>query len=1045
MRTPEDIPFPNLEREEGGNAGSLDDRNGDVHLRVNSTEAEEEIRRLRAELDAANLRFRAELDVANSRFSKLEQNPVSRSALAPREFPLVSVENLSDSAGGSGVPLESTQAPANPSIISSDDKQQEVFTVSDEEEAQRELAPRAKQTNKEEAAAAAPTELQPAGRTPRTITANKMTPRDDTVQPSGGSAGKKRGAKPAQMPDLPTHYGGAAAVNTPGQAASRPSAGAPKKSGANPTPKTPGANTHLDVPRPAISANVQGTPSHDDHVAALIHFWPYGDAVSALAQTMSEGGKEDLNRAHDLLMRQRDSRIAAAMEREKERAPGKGSRDDEAEEEAIREGGELAVFIAGAPDAIMVVLHLVKVHKTMRSGHNAAPERTAANLIAHPMVQCFSDLKAVSNAQLRKIAMAVIHDCCECEDLRIREAARKVEEKRQAEEAEARRAREAEAERRRQRTLAERTRREEQEEAERAERRGQQRTPPLVLIDDRGQHLSEAAFKDSDAKWAKKKRAQDCHECGRGYIGGEERYLFMCDVCDKCYHKRCTLWVKVVHRDTDPRTDDYSFGCSHCAKALPPRWRLHDRTPDGRTLDDRGQDRGPQDGGQDGEGRGGRAAATPPLSSPIRLQAPPLPSRDSSILNLSLSTHQGASAGNDNRLSYKIDKYFEWKAPPSDWDILKTHPECGMSEPAYRNWKATNISRRDQAGGALGPLTNAIREDMLPSVGSVLLTNPAMKGGRTDAQVSEWLKSDPGYKWVKNVSDIDLLRTIDKHYCILDHEPFVAMKFGSPSQGYHPTTADGDTNYFASAFSAFSDRWLNALKDLRTGGWDDANRDLKQTFVNALEAQPTLHREASTYKTDCHEILIAYMRSWCILRETDVKKNAKTRAESTAARASADTAKSPGGDKQMEKYERQIKVLRTEIGALKAQGGATHYGGAAAANQPDRPTVARFPSTVDPKTQWYCNGCGKTYSKDGRPIPCERQCVYSEHAEHNKDYLKGKPWATDKSPLSWGTAEGYKARYKQEMPPTGKKFIELRAKYAAQNARKRERPTETNP
>lgn len=993
---------------------------------MNSTEAEEVIRRLRAELDAAN-----------ARLSNLEQIPGSQGAPAPREFPLAPVENLPTPAGGSGAPDGSNQAPANPPISSGEDKPKETFTISDDEGAPRGNTLHTKQNNTQEAAAAAtPTELPPAGRTLRATSANKTTPRDEIEQPAGGSVGKKRGAKPAQTADFPTHHGGAAAVHQPGPRVSQPSAGAPKPPGASMgTPKTPGANTHLDVPRPAISANVQGAPSHDDHVAALIKFWPHGDAVSALAQTMSEDGKEDLNQAHDLLMRQRDSRIAAAMEREKERAPGKGSRDDEAKGEAIREGGELAVFIAGAPDAIMVVLHLVKVHKMLSSGHNAASERTAANLIANPMIQCFSDLTAVSNTQLRKIAMAVVHDCRECEDLRIREAARKVEEKRQAEEAEARRVREAETERRRLRTLAERTR--EQEEAERAQRRRQQRTPPLGLIDDRGQSLGEAAFKDSDAKWAKNKRAQDCHECGRGYLGSEARLLFMCDVCDKCYHKRCTLWVKVVHRDADPRSDDYSFACNRCANALPPMWRLHDRTHDDRAPDDQGQDRGPRDGDRDGEVRGGRATATPPLQSPRRHQAPPLPSGESTILNLSQSTHQGANAGNEGRLSYKIDKYFEWKAPPSDWDILKTHPECGMSEPAYRNWKATNISRRDQAGGALGPLTNAIREDMLPSVGSVLLTNPAMKGGRTDAQVSEWLKSDPSYKWVKNVSDVDLLRTIDKHYCILDHEPFVAMKFGSASQGYHPTTADGDTNYFASAFSAFSDKWLNALKDLRTGGWDDANRDLKQTFVNALEAQPTLHREASTYKTDCHEILIAYMRSWCILRETDVKKNAKTRAEATAARTSTDTsAKSPGGDKQMEKYERQIKVLRTEIGALRAQGGAAAS---------DRPTVARYPSTIDPKTQWYCHGCGKTYSKDGRPIPCERQCVYSEHAEHNSYYLKGKAWPTDKNPLSWGTAEGYKARFHQEMPPTGKKFLELRAKYASQNARKRERPTETNP
>ena len=1033
-RTPAVNLFNNLEREEDRNVGSLDDRNGDARPRANSTEAEEEIRRLRSQLDEANLRFaplRAELDAANSRFSNLEQISSSRSAPATTEF-VAPVENLSSPAEGPGNPLDSIRAPENPPTVSSNDKQdKEIFTVEDnsDEGTPREHTPRASQPKNKEAAAAAPTGPRPASGAQRAAGAND-TPRGEAEQPAGDSAGKKRGARTAKTPDTSSHSGGAAAVSKPGQRASQPTSMS--------APKTPGANTHLDIPRPALSANVKGAPSHDDHVAALIHFWPHGDAVTALAQTMSEAGDEDLNRAHDFLMQQRDSRLAAAVEREKERAPGKGSRDDDQGEEAIREGGELAVFIAGAPDAIMVVLHLGKVHKAMRNAHNAAPERTAANLIAHPQVQSFSDLKAVSGAQLRKIAMAVVHDCRECEHLRIREAARKLEERRQAEEAETCRAREAEAEARRRRTLAERTRREEQEAAE---RRQQQRTPPLQQINDRGQHLSDAAFKDSDAKWAKNRKAQNCHECGKGYLGGDERCLFMCDVCDKCYHKRCTLWVKVAHRDTDTRSDDYGFACDRCVKALPPAWKLNDQP-----SRDRGQDHGPRDEDREGEGRGGRAAATPPIQSPLRgnhAAAPPPLSGDLSSINLSMQSTHGTHAGNDPRVSFKIDKYFEWKAPPSDWDLLKTHPECGMFEPAYRNWKALNIPRQKQAGGALGPLTNGIREDMLTSVGSVLLTNPAIIAGRTPEQVSAWLKSDADYKWVRDVSDTELLRSIDKHFCILDHKPFVAMKFGTPAQGYHPTTHDGDTNYFASAFSAFADRWLNALKDLRTGGWDDATRDLKQTFVNALESQPTLHREASTYRTDCHELLISYMRQWCIIRETEVKKNAKTRAETAAVRASVKSPSQPGGaDKQMEKYEKQIKVLRTEIGALKAQGGASDRSAppySAAARTP-----GPIPSTVDSKTQWYCNGCGKTYSKDGRPIPCERQCVYSEHAEHNKEYLRGRAWPADKNPLSWGTVDGYRAKYQQEMPPTGKKFIELRAKYATQNARKRERPTDSN-
>jgi hypothetical protein len=408
-----------------------------------------------------------------------------------------------------------------------------------------------------------------------------------------------------------------------------------------------------------------------------------------------------------------------------------------------------------------------------------------------------------------------------------------------------------------------------------------------------------------------------------------------------------------------------------------------------------------------------------------------VPSADGGDANLSTIENTLGSTGTSNTganggVSFKIEKYSDWKAPPTDWDILKTHPECGMTKPAYQNWKALNVSRRDQAGGALGPLTNSIREDMMASVASVLIANhPTIRAGRDEDEFTAWLEKDPKYTRVKTIPDDELLRCIDKHFCILDHEPFVAMKFGGPVQGYHPTTEDGDTNYFASAFSAFADRWLNALKELKTGGWNDKTRDLRQTFVNALEAQPTLHREASTYKTASHELLIAYMRGWCIQRETEVQKNAHTRAETAAARTAA--VKSPTRDKsEKDKYEKAIKVLRTEINALKAQGGTG-----------ERTVTARVPSHIDIKTQWYCHGCGKTYSKDGRAIPCETQCVYHEHAEHNTEYRKGKAWPADKSPLSWGTAESYRAKYKTELPPTGKKYIELRAKYA----RKRERPT----
>jgi hypothetical protein len=81
----------------------------------------------------------------------------------------------------------------------------------------------------------------------------------------------------------------------------------------------------------------------------------------------------------------------------------------------------------------------------MRNPHSAELERTAANLIANPQVQGFHDLKNVSNEQLRVMAIAVAHDCRDCEAARIQEAARVLEEKRKSKENADRTAREAKA------------------------------------------------------------------------------------------------------------------------------------------------------------------------------------------------------------------------------------------------------------------------------------------------------------------------------------------------------------------------------------------------------------------------------------------------------------------------------------------------------------------------------------------------------------------------------------------------------------------------
>jgi hypothetical protein len=380
-RTPTE--FHQAEREEGACAGS-DAVQGDERREANSGDPAAEILRLRAELEAANTRY--------ANFTNSVQISGSQSAPAPREI-VAEISSITRAAEISGPSPNSPKNKENPSLnIPSSKNDERVFIASDEDErapTQRAPTPRAPtpraQSNKIPDALVGPEQTTP--RPPQCEGAAEIAPTSKAVPPSGGSA-KKRSAKANDTSslDLLTSYRGAAAVYKPGQKISQTPSGKVAEL------KQKGANVPFDVPQPTVGANVTGVPTHDDNVAALLKFWPHSDAVAALAQTMMEEEGENLTRAHDFLMQQRDERVAAAVRREKEEGPGKGSRDDDAEEEAIREGGELAAFIAGAPDAITVVLHLVKVHKIQRNAHNAKPESTAANLIAHPSVQRFHDL-----------------------------------------------------------------------------------------------------------------------------------------------------------------------------------------------------------------------------------------------------------------------------------------------------------------------------------------------------------------------------------------------------------------------------------------------------------------------------------------------------------------------------------------------------------------------------------------------------------------------------------------------------------------------------
>lgn len=105
--------------------------------------------------------------------------------------------------------------------------------------------------------------------------------------------------------------------------------------------------------------------------------------------------------------------------------------------------------------------------------------------------------------------------------------------------------------------------------------------------------------------------------------------------------------------------------------------------------------------------------------------------------------------------------------------------------------------------------------------------------------------------------------------------------------------------------------------------------------------------------------------------------------------------------------------MRTEIAKLQSQ------------------VTAQTPTSPGKPVSFFCNGCGYTFQRDGRRIPCETSCVFEDHQDHNSGYKTGVPWQKDKKRLFWGTPEEYLRKHGKEMPERGKAYLEARAKFAA--------------
>ena len=796
-------------------------------------------------------------------------------------------------------------------------------------------------------------------------------------------------------------------------------------------PSSPsGTNVPLHIPPPKLKNNA----THDDHVAALIRFFDHGDVVAALAQTMHDDGEEDSEAAHRFLLNLRDKRVIRGVLEQHDKEEKAAAADQLEYCDVIREGGELAILVAASPITLNLILHMVEVHSRTRNAHGAEMMRAAANLLAHQEVRKQPDLKIVSLAQQQQIATSVNYDCRTCEIERMRAALKKrqEEEKQKTENLERERAeKKKHAEAARIRVIEE-----ENEKRKQKETSGRKlaATPPLDELDHEG-----APFDPRDSKFAKKRKASICWNCSQGNLGGDKEFLYICDVCSHTLHEPCTKFGKVIRTNEQPGSDNWKWACLQCLRALPTIWRA--QAPEERSreltfkIDSTPTSRGPPARVQAAAAVSTAAVGAPPDTANASATGDaedPFDSSIGSLVNRSTfsSTVRGlnSSITSEAGISFKIESYSLWKPLQGEWDYTKEHTELGFGKSAYLNWKAINLSRRDQAGGKLGPLTTALTRDILVSIGSCLISHPTIRLGRTDLELSNWIRDDPYYNWVKAIPDNDLLRYLDQHFSVLDVDTFLSLRFPN-SEMLSPTTEDGDINYFAVALSAFADRWLKRLSDLRSGGWNDSCINLRQAFINALEGQPTLHREATTYQTSSHDLLISHMRQWCHLRETEVNRHARARREAALKASPRPSCQPPPKpsvkDKDKDNVSQQIKALRTEINALQGK---------------ERINTARIPSHIDSKTQWWCHGCGKTYSRDGRPIPCDKECVYAEHAEHNTLYRAGKPYPAGKPPLSWGTIDSYKAKYGKEMPPSGKRYLELRvSKY--RNPKREREPT----
>jgi hypothetical protein len=398
----------------------------------------------------------------------------------------------------------------------------------------------------------------------------------------------------------------------------------------------------------------------------------------------------------------------------------------------------------------------------------------------------------------------------------------------------------------------------EAEEKAKAEERARRRpkTPPLTTDDS---FFMEDTFDPKDSTWLSKRRGGLCYECGEGDLdivdGVDMTCVQLCEVCNHKIHRHCTRWAKIQHETSK----QVKWACWECLCAPPAKWKplnaVRVNVDATNTPADTARTLFPATNpGTAGTGR--TASGDSARGSSARSGAAPTPT-----LDLTVFDPDSAGLSEQDNLSVKLKAYVMWEPLPAGHPIESEHTQKGFGKLAYSNWKKTNVSLHDQARGKMGLLAVGLTTEMRVNVGNVLLQFKEIRPRlhMSEKEVVEWIRSDPTYFWVKTIRDEALLKALDSHFSVLDPEPFLAMRFPA---NVPQMNADGTVNYMTVAHNAFAEQWLNALSELRMGGWDESMTDLRLAYVKALEPYPTLHNEAACYRTEYHDFLISHLRAW---------------------------------------------------------------------------------------------------------------------------------------------------------------------------------------